>query len=108
MDRHLQLQVLAVMAKNGREGMNAWCGSGQVEEALTSRSQEELLIDKDSQPRGLLTRFDELNGPQFSSHMVAKEVAGFYEQGMNAKQMADKLHQDPFGSGNSSRTTRRP
>jgi hypothetical protein len=41
--------------------------------------QGDLLIDRDSDPRGLLTRFNLLDGSDFSSQAVAKEVAEFYE-----------------------------
>lgn len=41
---------------------------------------EDLVIDKDSEPRGLLAHFGSLDGPDFSSQTIAKEVVEFYER----------------------------
>ena len=62
---------------DGPIGNTKKIGKESVTEIAAS---DDLVLDKESDQRGLLSRFDCLDGSDFSSQGVAKEVAEFYEQ----------------------------
>jgi hypothetical protein len=61
---------------SGPVGNTSLIGKESVAELA---ARENLVIDRDSDIRGLMESFDLLDGPAFSSRIVKKEVADFYE-----------------------------
>lgn len=62
---------------NGPTGNTKRIGKESVTEIA---EHDDLVLDRETDHRGLLTRFGSLDGPEFSSQQVAKEVGEFYEQ----------------------------